>query len=77
MASHSSMPAWKIPWMEEPGNLQSMGSLRVGHSEVIGKVDTMEESISGSRNSNYKTVCELEQEAGVAGCSEPERENRG
>ena len=28
---HSSILAWKIPWMEEPGGLQSMGSLRVGH----------------------------------------------
>ena len=31
MATHSSTLAWKIPWMEEPGRLQSMGSLRVGH----------------------------------------------
>ena len=31
MAPHSSTLAWKIPWMEEPGRLQSMGSLRVGH----------------------------------------------
>ena len=31
MASHSSTLAWKIPWMEEPGRLQSMGSQRVGH----------------------------------------------
>ena len=31
MAPHSSTPAWKIPWMEKPGRLQSMGSLRVGH----------------------------------------------
>ena len=31
MASHSGTLAWKIPWMEEPGRLQSMGSLRVGH----------------------------------------------
>ena len=31
MASHSSTLAWKIPWMEEPGGLQSMGSLRVRH----------------------------------------------
>ena len=29
MAPHSSTPAWKIPWMEEPGRLQSMGSLAV------------------------------------------------
>ena len=31
MASHSSTLAWKIPWTEEPGGPQSMGSLRVGH----------------------------------------------
>ena len=31
MAPHSSTLAWKIPWMEEPRRLQSMGSLRVGH----------------------------------------------
>ena len=31
MAPHSSTLAWKIPWMEEPGRLQSMGSRRVGH----------------------------------------------
>ena len=31
MASHSSTLAWKIPWMEEPAGLQSMGFLRVGH----------------------------------------------
>ena len=31
MAIHSSTLAWKIPWMEEPDRLQSMGSQRVGH----------------------------------------------
>ena len=31
MAAHSSTLAWKIPWMEEPGRLQSMGSLKVGY----------------------------------------------
>ena len=31
VAIHSSTPAWKIPWMEEPDRLQSMGSQRVGH----------------------------------------------
>ena len=32
MATHSSIIAWKIPWMEEPGRLQYMGSQRVGHN---------------------------------------------
>ena len=31
MATHSIIPAWKIPWMEEPGGLQTMGSQRAGH----------------------------------------------
>ena len=31
MATHSSILAWRIPWMEAPGGLQSTGSQRVGH----------------------------------------------
>ena len=31
MATHSSILAWEVPWTEEPGGLQSMGSQRVGH----------------------------------------------
>ena len=31
MATHSDILAWRIPWTEEPGRLQSMGSQRVGH----------------------------------------------
>ena len=31
MATHSSILAWRIPWTEDPGGLQSMGSQRVGH----------------------------------------------
>ena len=31
MATHSSILAWRMPWMEEPDRLQSMGSQRVGH----------------------------------------------
>ena len=34
MAAHSSTLAWKIPWMEEPGRLQSMESKRVGHDSA-------------------------------------------
>ena len=34
MAPHSSTLAWKIPWTEEPGGLQSMGLLRVGHDQA-------------------------------------------
>ena len=34
MATHSSILAWKIPWIEEPGGLQSKGSQRVGHDSI-------------------------------------------
>ena len=34
MAPHSSTLAWKIPWTEEPGKLQSMGSQKVGHNFI-------------------------------------------
>ena len=34
MATHSSIPAWRIPWTEEPGGLQSTGSQRVRHELV-------------------------------------------
>ena len=34
MAPHSSTPAWKIPWTEEPARLQSMGSLGVGYDRA-------------------------------------------
>ena len=33
MATHSSIPAWRITWTEEPGRLQSMGTQRVGYDE--------------------------------------------
>ena len=37
MATHSSILAWRIPWTEEPGGLQSMGSQRVGHNWATNK----------------------------------------
>ena len=41
MATHSSILAWQIPWMEEPGELQSMGSQKVGLTEQISKHSTV------------------------------------
>ena len=62
MASHSITLALKIPWMEEPGRLQSMGSLRVGHGKrhlLLGrKVMTNLDSILKSRDITLLTkVC--------------------
>ena len=41
MATHSSILAWKIPWTEEPGRLQSMGSQRVGHDWATSQFTTL------------------------------------
>ena len=41
MATHSSILAWEIPWTEEPGGLQSMGSQRVGHNLAIEQQATI------------------------------------
>ena len=40
-AIHSSILAWEIPWTEEPGGLQSMGSQRVGHDRVTEHAHTL------------------------------------
>ena len=39
MATHSSILAWSIPWTEEPGRLQPMGSQRVGHDWATNTLD--------------------------------------
>ena len=39
MATHSSILAWRIPWTEEPGWLQSMGSQRVGHNQATKQIN--------------------------------------
>ena len=48
MAPHSSPLAWEIPWTEEPGGLQSMGSLRVGHNRTT----SLSLSCTGEGNGN-------------------------
>ena len=48
MASHSSTLAWKIPWMEEPGRLQSMGSLGVGHDRATFHFHALKEMATHS-----------------------------
>ena len=46
MATHSSTLAWKIPWTEEPGRLQSMGSLRVGHDSFTFHFHALEKEMA-------------------------------
>ena len=49
MATHSSILAWKIPWMEEPGRLQSMGSQRVRHDSATSLSLSLSRVFAASR----------------------------
>ena len=64
MAPHSSTLAWKIPWTEEPGGLQSMGWLRVGHDSVTSL------SRTGEGNGNPLTFSpgESQGQGSLVGC---------
>ena len=44
MTTHSSVLAWRIPWTEEPGGLQFIGSQRIGH-DLMRRVDSLEKSL--------------------------------
>ena len=52
MATYSSILAWKIPWTEQPGRLQSMGSTRVGHD--LATKHGLLEYLKLSLNSSWK-----------------------
>ena len=60
-ATHSSTLAWKIPWTEEPGRLQSMGSLRVGHGWATSLQTSYALSVLYKWNNNkaWKTQAHL------------------
>ena len=51
MATHSSILAWKIPWMGEPDGLQSMGSQRVRQDWSISLIDSLQKGSMGARQS--------------------------
>ena len=65
MATHSSTLAWKIPWTEEPGRLQSMGLQRVRHDWVT----SLPEQWQGSRAPNNKSPEMLSLLQNVPWCS--------
>ena len=46
MATHSSTLAWRVPWVEEPGGLQSMGSLVVGHNTFTFHFHALEKEMA-------------------------------
>ena len=59
MATHSSTLAWKIPWMEKPGRLQSTGLQRVGHDRAASLHFTSHGIL---KDGNYDPVCETAKE---------------
>ena len=63
MVTHSSILAWRIPWTEKPGRLQSMGLQRVGHVWVTN-TDMLRESNEKVDNIKKKKVEEYRQENG-------------
>ena len=61
-ATHSSILAWKMPWTEEPGRLQSMGPQRVGHDWVTSLSFTFQGDSDGPRGqSTLGAVCNSQQ----------------
>ena len=59
MTTHSSIPAWEIPWREEPGGLQSMGSKTVGHDLATQKQkqqDLVEEKLIELEDMAIKSI---------------------
>ena len=63
VATHSSILAWEIPWTEEPGGLQSMGSQRAGHDLVIEQEHDHRPQLTYSMvKSNKHFLCGQERE---------------
>ena len=58
MATHSSILAWKIPWTEEPGRLQSVGSQRVGHNCATFTFTTLKASLVAQMAKNLPALQE-------------------
>ena len=59
MATHSSILAWRIPWAEEPGGLQSMGSQRVGHDFTFAFTDWMRPTSTAEVSLLYSAFTDL------------------
>ena len=77
MATHSSTLAWKIPWMEEPGRLQSMGSQRVGHTTERLHFHFMTKLLSGEQGRAGRLGAEGQREQSPTGLRIPEAAQNG
>ena len=62
MATHSSILAWRIPWTEESGGLQSVGSQRVRHNRATNT----SHKYLGTQSNKYKNRCKI-QDTGMNG----------
>ena len=56
MATHCSLLAWRIPWTEEPGGLQSTGSHRVGHDRATEQQAAETEKVTANWGSGFPPV---------------------
>ena len=63
MATHPSILAWRIPWREEPGRLQSMGSQRIGYN---GAAHTHTKTHTRGRKISPKVLCDHVNKQGLA-----------
>ena len=59
MATYSSIPAWRIPWTEEPGRLQSTGSQRVRHDLTLSDLEVTQHSCKPITNTHTHTKTEM------------------
>ena len=71
MATHSSILAWRIPWTEGPGRLQSMGSQRVGHNWMTFTLNPVDGGMRSEINS-VTNILRIVYVFSVTGCSETE-----
>ena len=69
MATHSSILAWKIPWTEKPGRLQSMGSQRVGYDWAHSHTHTHTHTHTRENNWRFKILCQISHRATLRGLS--------
>ena len=68
MATHPRILAWRIPWAEEPGGLQSMGSQRVGHDSVTSSLTSFTFMNQILRNPKVQASGHLVLFPGLSGC---------
>ena len=66
MATHSSILAWRIPWTEEPGGLQSMGSQRIGHDWSTNSFHAVQGEGYGMSINFVKLSCRSYPDPGMA-----------